>query len=90
MPNTDREDLIRDIIAQLDSAVGSGVGHVNVSVSGDGKADVEHVTVCDAACASCRTPTLHEGSTPRRKTEPLFILRRDFSCMPMNSRSTTW
>lgn len=61
MPNTDREALIRDIIAQLDGAMESGVGHVNVSVNGDGKADVEHVTVCDAACASCRTPTLHEG-----------------------------
>ena len=60
-PNTEREKLIDDIIAQLDGAVQSGVGHVNVSVNGDGAADVEHVTVCDAACASCRTPTLHEG-----------------------------
>ena len=60
-PNIEQEKLIAEIIARLDGAVESGVGHVNVSVNGAGEADVEHVTVCDAACASCRTPTLHEG-----------------------------
>ncbi len=60
----DKLSKVDDIVSMLDNMVGSGVGHINVSVdeNQDGKSvETLGCTDCAKGDLACSIPTLHEG-----------------------------
>ncbi len=58
-------EMIEDLIAQLDSGMSKGVGHVNV-FAGEDVDEVKDVqtmgcTDCSRTPLACSVPTLHQG-----------------------------
>ena len=58
-------EMINDLIAQLDSGMSKGVGHVNVFANEDSE-EVKEVetlgcTDCSRTPLACSVPTLHQG-----------------------------
>lgn len=60
----DKLSKVDDIVSMLDNMVGSGVGHINVSVDEEQEGNsVETLgcTDCAKGDLACSIPTLHEG-----------------------------
>lgn len=59
------EQMIEDLVAQLDSGMSRGVGHVNVSTNDDSDEIKEVETLgctdCSRTPLACSIPTLHQG-----------------------------
>ena len=62
----DQKSMIDDLIAQLDSGMSNGVGHVNVEVNEEQSEAAKEVqtmgcTDCSRTPLACSVPTLHQG-----------------------------
>ncbi|NLG02858.1 MAG: hypothetical protein GX567_03345 [Clostridia bacterium] len=62
----EKEKMIDDIVAMLDSSVSNGVGHLNVEVESTTDESVRNVetmgcTDCSRTPLACSVPTLHQG-----------------------------
>ncbi len=68
----DKLSNVDDIVSMLDNMVGSGVGHINVSVdeNQDGKSvETMGCTDCAKGDLACSIPTLHEGIDEGREQD---------------------
>lgn len=63
----DKDTMINDIIAMLDSSVAEGVGHMNITVTDDGEVNIEKTVDkntngdCGAGDVACKIPNLMGG-----------------------------
>ena len=63
----DKDMMIDDIIAMLDSSVKQGVGHMNVTVNDEGGINIEKTVEnmtngdCGTGNVACRIPNLMDG-----------------------------
>ncbi len=61
---SDKLSKVDDIVSMLDGMVGSGVGHINLSINEDQSGDTVETlgcTDCAKGNLACNIPTLHEG-----------------------------
>ena len=61
----DQNSMIEDLIAQLDSGMSKGIGHINVNVDEEINTTKEVQTLgctdCSRTPLACSVPTLHQG-----------------------------
>lgn len=61
----DQKSMIEDLVAQLDSGMTRGVGHINVDTEDNVETTKEVQTLgctdCSRTPLACSVPTLHQG-----------------------------